>query len=140
VSRLLRIADVLLLVAQSVILLFVAGVLATFIGDYHVRLAHAPVGPAVLGAWLGGALVAVFFVLCAVVLALASRRPPGRRGRGLLIAAAVVQAFVFLIALGLLDWTARIGMLVALAVHLGVLLGPRSPVQRTRPHQNTAHA
>lgn len=121
----IRYVDAVLLVVQAVGVFFVAALLAQFIHDYHVSLAHLPVGPAVTTLWIGAAVGALFFLCCAVAAAWA----PAVVGavRLLLVGCAIVQGVAFLAALLLLDPTVMLVLAIAFAVHLATVLDTPRP-------------
>lgn len=121
----IRYVDAALLVVQAAGVFFIAALLAAFIHDYHVSLAHLPVGPAVVALWIGAALGALFFLCCAATVTRANLR--ARAVRTLLVGCAVVQGIAFFAALLLLGATVVLGLAIAFAVHLATLLDAPRP-------------
>lgn len=82
----------------------------------HQAMSLAGLAPDAMaaGAWVAGGLLAVFLITCAVVLGRAARhdRRPGRAGRLLLVAAAVLHVVLGAAVVGLLGWPAYVLMML----------------------------
>ncbi|WP_207931254.1 hypothetical protein [Streptomyces sp. 8K308] len=71
-----------------------------------------------VSAWVGGAVLAAFLLLCGVLLARVSvtDRPPRRLARVVLVGGAVVHAVFGALAVGLVGWSAFAGLMVVFAL------------------------
>lgn len=67
-----------------------------------------------VSAWVGGAVLAAFLLLCGVLLARVSMtdRPPRRLARVVLVGGAVLHAVFGALAVGLVGWSAFAGLMV----------------------------
>ena len=67
-----------------------------------------------VSAWVGGAVLALFLLLCGVLLARVSvtDRPPRRLARVALVGGAVLHAVLGALAVGLVGWSAFAGLMV----------------------------
>ncbi|MFF8956500.1 hypothetical protein [Streptomyces sp. NPDC014894] len=123
-------AAALVLLVEAVGLVVIHGILATFVDGQSMSLDGLDPAATAAGTWAAGAATGLFLAGCALVSLLAGirDRAPGRPGRALLIAAAVVHGVLGAVAVGPVGWTAfavlMVGMGAALAVP--VLYGKRA--------------
>ena len=71
-----------------------------------------------LSAWVGGAVLALFLLLCGALLVRVSvtDRPPRRLARVALVGSAVLHAVLGALAVGLVGWPAFAGLMVVFAL------------------------
>ncbi|MEU5977203.1 hypothetical protein [Streptomyces sp. NPDC047315] len=122
------VAAVVLLV-EAVGIVVINGILATFVDGQSMSLDGLDPGAMAAGTWAAGGAFGLFLTGCAAVCAVAAvrDRSPGRFGRGLLIAAAVVHGVLGTVAVGLVGWSAFAFLMVVLGLIVLVLMeyGPR---------------
>lgn len=106
------------LVLEALAILFLNYVLSVVVDRQHMSMAGMDPAAMSAGAWVLGAVFALYLACCAVLLArIAVRdRPPGTFGRIVLITCAVVHAVLGAFAVGLVGWTAFALLMVVLAL------------------------
>ncbi|RSO35465.1 hypothetical protein DMH15_19885 [Streptomyces sp. WAC 06725] len=106
------------LVLEALAILFLNYVLSVVVDRQHMSMAGMDPAAMSAGAWVLGAVFALYLVCCAVLLTrIAVRdRPPGTFGRIVLITCAVVHAVLGAFAVGLAGWTAFALLMVVLAL------------------------
>jgi hypothetical protein len=115
-------AVVLMVEALGVVL--VNALLAEVVDNQHMSLAGLASKAMSRGAWVMGALAAVYLVVCGVILVrMALRnRAPGRVGRIVLISCAVVHGVLGALTVGLVGWLAFVVMVAVLGLLVWVLV------------------
>lgn len=113
------------LLAEALGVVLVNALLATVVDNQQMSLAGVDPGAMSLGAWVMGALAALYLVVCAVILLRTAirDRAPGRVGRITLIVCAVVHGVLGALTVGLIGWAAFAFMMVVLALLVLVLVG-----------------
>ncbi|MBP0459831.1 hypothetical protein JFN87_20375 [Streptomyces bomunensis] len=114
-----------IVLVEAVVMVATAALLSSVVHGQHMSLAGIKPSAIALGGWVGCGAAAVFLLVCAVVLARTALRDraPGRVGRILLIAAAVVHGVLGAVSTGLLGWGVFAVMMVVLGLLVWVLLG-----------------
>lgn len=104
----------LVLVLEAFGLAFINWVMGLAVRHQAMSLGGLDPDAMAVGAWAAGGLLAVFLIGCGVVLARTARhdRAPGRLGRLLLIAAAVLHVVLGAAVVGLVGWPAYALMMV----------------------------
>ncbi|MEU9604704.1 hypothetical protein [Streptomyces sp. NPDC048057] len=116
------VAAVVLLV-EAVGIVVINGVLAAFVDGQSMSLDGLDPDAMVVGTWAAGGALGLFLAGCATICVLAALRDrsPGRFGRGLLIAAAVVHGVLGAVTVGLVGWSAFAFLMVVLGLIVLVL-------------------
>ncbi|MFI1199192.1 hypothetical protein K2224_10770 [Streptomyces sp. BHT-5-2] len=131
-----------LLVLEAAGVLLLNWILSIVVDRQQMSLAGLRPGAMSVGAWAGGAVLALFLLCCAAVLAYGALRDraPGRLARIALICCAVVQGVVGALCVGLVGWPAFAGMAVLLALLVFILIayGDRIPDPVGRPTEGPA--
>ncbi|MER0447902.1 hypothetical protein ABR738_25670 [Streptomyces sp. Edi4] len=122
--RLIAIVAALVLVAEAAAVVLVNYVLGRVAANQHMALAGLDPYAIATGAWVAGAVLGVFLVVCAVLLLVVAvrDRAPGRVARITLIGCAVVHAVLGAFLVGLVGWAAFAVLMVVLALLVFVLL------------------
>ncbi|WP_234434245.1 hypothetical protein [Streptomyces sp. NRRL F-5126] len=120
---------------EAVVMVATAALLSSVVHGQHMSLAGIKPSAIALGGWVGCGAAAVFLLVCAVVLARTALRDraPGRAGRILLIACAVVHGVLGAVSTGLLGWAVFAVMMVVLGLLVWVLLGYGQDARRGAP-------
>ncbi|WP_420711572.1 hypothetical protein [Streptomyces sp. NRRL F-4489] len=118
VRRPVAAATALVLVLEAAGFLLLNWILSIVVDRQQMSLAGLRPGAMAAGSWAGGAVCALFLLLCAAVLlrAAARDRAPGRLGRIGLICCAVLHGVLGAVAVGLLGWPAFGAAMVVLAL------------------------
>lgn len=113
------------LLAEALGVVLVNALLATVVDNQQMSLAGVDPGAMSLGAWVMGAIAALYLVVCAVILLRTAVRDsaPGRVGRITLTVCAVVHGVLGALTVGLIGWAAFAFMMVVLALLVLVLVG-----------------
>ncbi|MFD7668979.1 hypothetical protein [Streptomyces sp. NPDC059788] len=106
------------LVPEALGVLFLNWVLSIVVDKQQMSMAGVDPAAMSTGAWVLGAVFAVYLVCCAVLLARIGLRdrPPGTFGRIVLVSCAVVHAVLGAFAVGLAGWGAFAAMMAVLAL------------------------
>ncbi|MFF3277537.1 hypothetical protein ACFYWU_42475 [Streptomyces chrestomyceticus] len=106
------------LVLEALGILFLNWVLSIVVDKQQMSMAGVDPGVMSTGAWVLGAVFALYLVCCAALLTrIALRdRPPGTLGRIALISCAVVHAVLGAFAVGLVGWAAFAVLMAVLAL------------------------
>ncbi|WP_244410194.1 hypothetical protein [Streptomyces albofaciens] len=106
------------LVLEALGVLFLDYVLSVVVDEQHMSMAGMDPAAMSAGAWVLGAVFALYLVCCAALLARTALRdrPPGTFGRIALITCAVVHAVLGAFAVGLVGWTAFALLMAVLAL------------------------
>ncbi|MEV5599213.1 hypothetical protein [Streptomyces sp. NPDC052496] len=106
------------LVLEALGILFLNWVLSIVVDKQRMSMAGVDPGAMSTGAWVLGAVFALYLACCAVLLARIGLRdrPPGTFGRIALVSCAVVHAVLGAFAIGLVGWAAFAALMVVLAL------------------------
>ncbi|MDX3855378.1 hypothetical protein [Streptomyces sp. AK02-01A] len=112
------------LLAEALGVVFVNGVLATVVRNQQMSLAGLDPDAMSAGTWAMGGVFGLYLVLCAALLVRTAVKDlaPGRFGRVVLIACAVVHGVLGAVTVGLVGWTAFAFMMVVLALIVLILV------------------
>lgn len=118
------IATAVVLVLEALTVGFVNWILGLAVRHQKMSLAGLDTDVMAVGAWVAGALFAVFLLVCAVLVVRIARTSqlPGRLGRIVLIVCAVVQGVVGTAVVGLVGWYAFAVLMVVLGLLVGTLV------------------
>ncbi|MER5772021.1 hypothetical protein [Streptomyces sp. NPDC001985] len=124
IRRPIAVVAALVLLVEAVGLVVIHGVLATFVDGQSMSLDGLDPAATAAGTWVAGGAAGVFLAGCALVSLLAGvrDRAPGRAGRVLLIAAAVVHAVLGAVTVGLVGWSAFAVLMVGMGGVVAVLV------------------
>ncbi|WP_234025198.1 hypothetical protein [Streptomyces sp. MspMP-M5] len=126
-----------LLALEAAGVLLLNWILSIVVDRQQMSLAGLRPGAMSTGAWAGGAVLALFLLCCAALLAYGALRDraPGRLARIALICCAVVQGVVGALSVGLVGWPAFAAMAVPLALLVFALIayGDQAPEPTGRP-------
>lgn len=111
-------AAAVVLVLEALGILFLNWVLSIVVDKQQMSMAGVDPGAMSTGAWVLGAVFALYLVSCAALLARIGLRdrPPGTLGRIALITCAVVHAVLGAFAVGLVGWAAFAVLMAVLAL------------------------
>ncbi|MFI0264899.1 hypothetical protein ACH4OW_38570 [Streptomyces sp. NPDC017056] len=117
-------AAAVVLVAEALGVLFLNWVLSIVVDKQQMSMAGVDPGAMSTGAWVLGAVFALYLLCCAVLLARTGLRDraPGTFGRILLVTCAVVHAVLGAFAVGLVGWGAFAAAMAVLALLVLTLL------------------
>ncbi|MFH8406838.1 hypothetical protein ACH4FX_18870 [Streptomyces sp. NPDC018019] len=117
-------AAAVVLVLEALGILFLNWVLSIVVDEQHMSMAGVDPGAMSAGAWVLGAVFALYLVCCAVLLARTAvrDRPPGTLGRIALIGCAVAHAVLGAFAVGLVGWAAFAVLMAVLGLLVLTLL------------------
>ncbi|WP_438486134.1 hypothetical protein [Streptomyces sp. S186] len=120
-----------LLVLEAAGILLLNWIMSIVVDRQQMSLAGLRPGAMSAGTWAGGAVLALFLLCCAAVLAYGALRDraPGRLARIALICCAVVQGVAAALCAGLVGWPAFATMAVPLALLVFTLIayGDQAP-------------
>lgn len=122
--RPIAVAAALALVAEAAAIAFVNLVLGLAVRDQSMSLAGLKPQAMTTGAWVAGAVFALYLLVCAVIeLATAVRdRGPGRVNRLLLVVCAVLQGVLGAVVVGMVGWAAFAALMLVLALLVATLV------------------
>lgn len=122
--RAIAVTTAVVLVLEALVLGFVNWILGLAVRHQEMSLGGLGTDTMAAGSWAAGGLFAVFLLVCgALVARMAARsRLPGRLGRVVLIACAVVQGVVGTVVVGLVGWYAFAVLMVVLGLLVGTLV------------------
>ncbi|MFD5035373.1 hypothetical protein ACFVWX_22815 [Streptomyces sp. NPDC058220] len=120
------------LLVEGLGIVLVNGVLATVVDNQRMSLAGLDPDAMSIGTWVMGGVFGVYLALCAGILVRTAvkDRAPGRFGRIVLIACAVVHGVLGAVTVGLVGWSAFAFMMVVVGLIVLVLLAYGSEPQR----------
>lgn len=112
------------LVLEALTIAFVNWILGLAAQHQDMSLAGLGHNTMAAGSWVGGGLLALFLIGCAVLVARIAVRDEmsGRSGRIALIVCAVVHGVVGAVVVGLVGWYAFMLMMAILALLVGTLV------------------
>lgn len=112
------------LVLEAFVIAFIHVVLGLTVRHQNMSLAGLDPDGMAIGTFVGGGLLGLFLIGCALVPArIALRnRPPGRFGQILLIVCAVLHGLLGALVVGLVGWPAFVFMMLVMALVVGTLV------------------
>lgn len=124
------------LVCQAIVIVLLQTFMGMVVDEQQMSLAGLDPNMMSVGTMVGGALMGLYLLCCAGILAVTAvrDREPGRLPRILLISAAVLHALLGALTLGLVGWPAFVFMMLVVALLVGTLVA----YARVPKHRRTA--